>query len=320
MLNDVLKDGTAITKHILDRNMGPPDVVQSRVLVLMDATGSMSNALENSKVIIFFIVVILFQNLCCSQNSVKEFFDQTLKVLEKHGDKGSNFELQFAVYRNYGCGVSGHDSVLAHSPWTTLPAQLAAFLAQIRPAGGQGREAIEIGLCHAVKELALSPDRPITQIILIGDAPPNPVAEVQQKMQAADSYSVMQALTGSKFKDFGLPDPKSGKIVQPPGFDYTAPLKVLAENGVRIDAFYVGSWSAWGSEVPEKFAEIASRTKNAKGSGTAQPLDVSDPVKGSAALQEAITTSILVDIAKDKTTADTYVALYKQLFGGKTHQ
>ena len=51
---------------------------------------------------------------------------------------------------------------------------------QNQTSGGQGNEAIEIGLWHANQEYNI---KPITQIIIIGDAAPNTDSELSQKGQ-----------------------------------------------------------------------------------------------------------------------------------------
>jgi hypothetical protein len=48
----------------------------------------------------------------------------------------------------------------------------------IRTSGGQGNEAIEIGLWHVNQQLKT---KKVTQVILIGDFPPNTDEEVTKK-------------------------------------------------------------------------------------------------------------------------------------------
>jgi hypothetical protein len=45
--------------------------------------------------------------------------------------------------------------------------------------GGQGNEAIEIGLQYANNEILKQEDIPLSLIIIIGDAPPNTPQEVE---------------------------------------------------------------------------------------------------------------------------------------------
>jgi hypothetical protein len=48
----------------------------------------------------------------------------------------------------------------------------------ISVSGGMGEEAVEIGLQHAVNEANNAGSVPLSQVFLIGDAPPNPPSEI----------------------------------------------------------------------------------------------------------------------------------------------
>lgn len=76
------------------------------------------------------------------------------------------FEVQFAVYRDYDCGTR---DIFAASGWETNPTRLFSFLDRQAPkgGGGDGGEAVEVGLEFAVKE-AMS-EKGLTQVILIAD-------------------------------------------------------------------------------------------------------------------------------------------------------
>jgi hypothetical protein len=54
--------------------------------------------------------------------------------------------MQFAVYRNYS---SGPDLLLEASEWRSNPQDLKEFLGRVKASGGQGNEAVEVGLLHA---------------------------------------------------------------------------------------------------------------------------------------------------------------------------
>jgi hypothetical protein len=58
-----------------------------KTLILMDATGSMSNLLHNAK------------------NSVATMFDKTSDILRDFGKSPELILIQFAVYRNYSSSV-----------------------------------------------------------------------------------------------------------------------------------------------------------------------------------------------------------------------
>lgn len=70
-------------------------------------------------------------------------FDAAEEVLKKHDIDPKHMFMQFAVYRNYN---SGPEKILQSSPWENKAEGLRAFMDIIEPEGGQGNEAIEIGL------------------------------------------------------------------------------------------------------------------------------------------------------------------------------
>lgn len=102
---------------------------KARILVLMDATGSMGNAMRAAK------------------DTIGVMFDRATQILADFAGGGSDlFEMQFAVYRNYS---SGPDLLLEASEWRSNPQDLKDFLGRVNASGGQGNEAVEIGLWHA---------------------------------------------------------------------------------------------------------------------------------------------------------------------------
>ena len=124
----------------------------------MDATGSMSACLTAAK------------------DTVCTMFERAGLILREQGICEKSFQMQFVVYRNYS---SGPELILQSSSWESDPKKLRAFMARIQPSGGQGNEAIEIGLWHAANEAYL--ESSISQVILIGDAPANTDQEVKTK-------------------------------------------------------------------------------------------------------------------------------------------
>ncbi|CAF4655538.1 unnamed protein product, partial [Rotaria sp. Silwood2] len=116
----------------------------------MDATGSMSSLLSATK------------------DTVCTMFQRASVVLEEKGLSKDAFSMQFAVYRNYS---SSDNKILEVSSWETKASNLRAFMNTIGPEGDHFNVAIELGLCHAVKESELEDS--ISQVILIGNAPAN---------------------------------------------------------------------------------------------------------------------------------------------------
>ena len=77
------------------------------------------------------------------------------------------------TYSKYNVPV---DQIVEASTWETKPHNLSTFLKDLYVRGGWGPEAIETGLMHALCEHT---KRPIDQIILVGDAPANNLAQVR---------------------------------------------------------------------------------------------------------------------------------------------
>ena len=123
--------------------------IRSCVVCMIDATGSMEEALKITK------------------STIQEVFEAADTYLDDNNLK-SAFEMQFVVYRNY----SSKELILQKSNWSSEPSTLFTFLDEKGfHEGGQGYEAIEVAFEHVVHERTNG--REITQVILIGDAPPN---------------------------------------------------------------------------------------------------------------------------------------------------
>ncbi|CAF4513141.1 unnamed protein product, partial [Rotaria sp. Silwood2] len=142
-------DIDSIRKFLVKENKGVENISKSRTVCLMDATGSMIHLLHKCK------------------TTVDIMFERVSKILEEHQISSDSFQIQFVVYRNYN---SSHEKILQSSSWETKPQNLRTFVSTIEVEGGWANEAIEIGLWHANQE---NEKENITQVILIGDAPPN---------------------------------------------------------------------------------------------------------------------------------------------------
>ncbi|CAF3604842.1 unnamed protein product [Rotaria sp. Silwood1] len=149
----------AVKQFLIEQNRAANIITGiSRTVLLMDATGSMSNLLTAAK------------------ETVCTMFERASAVLTEKNVPSDAFQMQFVIYRNYS---SRENRVLQVSPWETKGNNLRTFMNTISPEGGMGTEAIEIGLWHAVQE-SESQDS-ISQVILIGDAPANSQEEVHRK-------------------------------------------------------------------------------------------------------------------------------------------
>lgn len=143
------------------------------------------------------------------------FFDRCARVLVEEGiDAGFELQVcmephecssrnsraktlaiaQIAGYSNYNVSA---EELVERSTWETQPHNLAMFLRNLQVRGGWGPEAVEAGLMHALQEHKKRPLSQVVcatleprsllrshsgvasawrQIILIGDAPPNPMS------------------------------------------------------------------------------------------------------------------------------------------------
>jgi len=144
-------DTKSALNYLISKNKGPNEVFigqKKSTIVLMDATRSMKNLLNATK------------------DTVCMMFDRACEVLKELDYENVNdlFELQFAVYRNYNAS-----EVLQYSTFSSKSQDLKDFMTGIDVDGGLGDEAIEIGFWHVNKE---AENRTISQVLLIGDAPP----------------------------------------------------------------------------------------------------------------------------------------------------
>ncbi|CAF3546493.1 unnamed protein product [Rotaria socialis] len=156
-----LSDGRIdVAKNVLrEQNRGANIISKnSRTILLMDATGSMSNLLAAAK------------------DTVCTMFERAADILKEKRISEDAFSMQFAVYRNYN---SRKNKILEVSSWEAKATNLRIFMSTIGPEGGMGNEAIEIGLWHAVQQSET--EQSIAQVILIGDAPANSKVDVANK-------------------------------------------------------------------------------------------------------------------------------------------
>ncbi|CAF0938955.1 unnamed protein product [Adineta steineri] len=248
-----------IRQFLIDENKGVKGNWISRTVCLMDATGSMGNLLYKCK------------------NTVDDMFERASEILKDHDISSDSFQIQFVVYRNYN---SREDKILQSSPWETKPDNLRTFMNTIKPEGGMFNEAIEIGLWHANKE---NERETITQIILIGDAPPNSKEEVKEKRKSLGEEYWQQ----TKFSDSTY---------------YEDELAKLTLNKIPVHAFYVEP------RAETIFQSIAILT-----GGRCQMLDINSP-SGSTILTDFVTEEILRNIGGNS-KGSALVEAYRKKFG-----
>lgn len=198
---ELLNGNIVKVKELLKkRNIGASlETASSRTVLLMDATGSMTNLLSTAK------------------ETVCTVFERTAIVLADQGLPNDAFQMQFVVYRDYDCKEEG---VLQSSAWETRPINLRNFMTQITAmGGGDYEEAIEIGLWYAAQQNE-QPDG-ISQVILIGDAPAKDRPAIQRDRQANGGEGYWQKT-------------KYNKITH-----YTEQLQRLKARNIPVHAFYL---------------------------------------------------------------------------------
>ena len=252
-------DIDSIRKYLIEENKGAELKVSSRTICLMDATGSMSSLLHKAK------------------TKVNEMVQRASEILTANSYNSNSFQIQFVVYRNYSCRK---DKLLQASPWETKADNLRIFMDTIQPEGGMGNEAIEIGFQHANKE---HEKEPVTQVILIGDAPPNTQEEVRQRRgNHGENY----------WKDTNFSQETY----------YENELDKLKSNNIPVHAFFVHT------NAEQSFKKIADATK-----GRCEFLDINSE-KGSEILTDFITEAVLQNIGGDN-KGNVLVTAYREKFG-----
>ena len=144
--------------------------------------------------------------------TIQIMFDRIAVILQDNGIDPSKVMMKVGFYRNYN---SSKDMIYQESNWETKANSLKTFLNPIDVDGGWGPEAVEVGFYHAEKESELS------QVILIGDAPPNPLDQFNSKRdhQGVDYWN----------KHF-------------PGLcHYEQHLKNLVSRGIQVHAMHLNS-------------------------------------------------------------------------------
>ena len=240
----------------------------ARILILVDATGSMQGLMDRLK-----------NNLTVMFQRAKEILDTAIT------DTSAQFEMQIAVYRNYG---SGKVILLEHSEWVSNPQILVDYLQGVRAKGGEGNEAIEIGLGHASKQ------RDLKQVVLIGDARANTDAEVTakrggQNRNAGANYDPKVCDEYWKGTEYEIPT------------NYEKEARKLAglKPPVVVDAYYLVN----KPEIKKNFEEIATLTQ-----GNHDFLDVSSK-KGEDLLIAHISRAILKQVRSCWCCSKVYVYL-----------
>mmetsp|Transcript_1307 Transcript_1307/g.2561 ORF Transcript_1307/g.2561 Transcript_1307/m.2561 type:complete len:1973 (-) Transcript_1307:280-6198(-) len=230
--------------------------VYSRTVCLIDGTGSMTGTLEAVKA------------------TVMKMFSDVELTLNAKGVSGS-FELLIGIYRNYNAPP---EKLFEHSSWESEPPNLEQFMKGVRPEYGWGNEAVEVGLQFVNNNTSVGN---ITQVILIGDMPPNSPADVINKRDSHD-------FNGTAFELATTSDEEIQK---------------LRQKGIKVFAYYVCN------AARSSFENMARMT-----GGECRDLDVR--TTGAKKLKEAVVKRVLFDIGRnegDGTKSNELVRQYEEM-------
>lgn len=172
-------DTSAIREFLVEQNQAivgsakqqgaeTAEVKYDRMVVLMDATGSMGALIDKAK------------------NAVETMVQRIYAVVEDMAEEGCmhGMQLQFIAYRNWNSSL---ENLLQASSWACRAEELKLFMSTVKAKDGYSNEAVEVGLFAVNAEhdrlIALNPEDGIKRVILIGDMPPNTVAEVNLRRE-----------------------------------------------------------------------------------------------------------------------------------------
>lgn len=156
--------------EFVKRHNDAPKQVSSRTIIAIDLTSSMAHLLNMTK------------------NQIREFFKRISTVLAEQ-NISQGFEMQIVGYRNYNAPI---EDLLEASPWATVPESLQSKLDELEVKYGWGDEAVEAAFLHVETEVS---QKPVSQVILIGDAPAQSIEDAQYKrsQQHGEEYWAKQA-------------------------------------------------------------------------------------------------------------------------------
>ena len=146
------------------RNPDPIGDGITRVVIALDATGSMTHSIETTKA------------------TIAEMLRRCGAVIDAAGiEPGTaKYALQIVAYRNYNAVHSSE--LLQVSEWADTAAPLETFLGTVDASYGWGEEAVELALAHANRELA-------DLVIVLGDADAQVKAEVMRKRTESHNHA-----------------------------------------------------------------------------------------------------------------------------------
>ena len=200
-----------VQEKLIDLNRGA-SLGSPKIVVLMDATGSMGGLLTQAK------------------NTVKVIVDRVAEICIKNNMDPKYFQMQFIAYRSYD--AASHDLLLQMSGWSSDSALLQKFLKGVDARFGQGEEAVEVALQH-VNRMVEEDNDDIAAVLLIGDAPPTKTPEDVKRYRElySSKYDWAKSVYFSQetyWKD---------------------ELEKMVNNGVPLNTYYLQEWAKPDFEV-----------------------------------------------------------------------
>jgi len=249
----------------------PPPVIRpiKRTLVLLDATGSMGSSIDACK------------------KKIEEVIARAHQILEK-AELDACFELQFASFRNYD---QDPPQLLSCSNWEKNPTNLKSFISHVRAFGGtHEEEAIEVALQYANLEHSRNP---ISQVILIGDAPSNTKDQVAGGRSGRSRGCKLSPLTwkGTSMADQTFWEDECVK---------------LRANGIPVHAFHVNK----RPNVVENFKQISQKAGE---DGVCQFLDIASD-QGANFLCDLLSRRILDSLGEGEEEKKKLASIYSATF------
>mmetsp|Transcript_16855 Transcript_16855/g.23104 ORF Transcript_16855/g.23104 Transcript_16855/m.23104 type:complete len:1104 (+) Transcript_16855:4065-7376(+) len=211
---------------------GSAMATKSRIVVLMDATGSMGPFIQLAK------------------GAVKQLFQNMNKIVIENNAK-TEIYVKYMLYRNYNAPP---DKLLVESSWEVLsdnPSRLFNFMdsSLCKAEYGIAEEAVEVGFARIVEE---DDEEHIDQVVLIGDVPANPVSQIESRRS---SYKINW---------------RSTRFEQP--VNYIDEMNKLKTKDISVSTFYLTDYARVNFEEIAEFTGGACFHLNVKDADAATNL------------------------------------------------
>ena len=253
LIESLMSSDVSKVKNILfESNLGAAEHIDAKVVILIDATRSMGSLIAQLK------------------NCIEEVCKRISITLKDNNKDPKSFRLQIMGYRNYN---APRDKILEYSGWSSDGTRLREFLANLKANWGVNNEAIEIGFQHIIDCEKESKNDQVSNVILIGDRPPNSKEEVLSKRT---KNNVNNGYFNERY------DWDTDPLYEKPVF-CEEQLEFFQSKGIKIHTVYLEK------QAKESFESIAKKT-----GGLCDYLDVSDVRKSSQMLTDLVCEEVLM--------------------------